>query len=340
MARRSKAGPDSGMTRRERVMASLRGEQTDRIAGSMWRHYFDREQSAEGLAPAMLEHQRRFDWDFMKVNPRASYHAEPWGVRAIYTGNDAPAVTGHPVKTERDWSKIGAVAMSAPVFKEQLKAIELIEAGLGGQTPFLATVFSPVSIASRLMASEAAFMEHLRRGSAGLTEALEAITETFVSFSKAAIGRGASGLFFATTSFATTDTMTAAEYRRLVRPWDLKLLSALPAHDFTLLHVCRGHAMLGEFAAYPVHAVNWDVFAAGNPGLAEGRALLKGKPVVGGLGRSGHITEASPAQMYGQVQGLVGSMGRRGWMVGSACTYDPGAQEGNIEAVRRALETA
>jgi uroporphyrinogen decarboxylase len=327
------------MTHRERVLAALSVKEFDRPPVSMWRHYFSREQSAESLAEAMLGHQRSFDWDFMKVNPRASYHAEPWGVTARYSGDAAPEVAGHPVKTGRDWSRIGAVRTTHPVLKEQLKSLELISSGLKGHVPFLATVFTPVSVASRLMASEDAFMEQLRTGSSQLTGALEAITETFVAFSKAALERGASGLFCATTSFATTDRMTPAEYRRLVRPWDLKLLNTLPEHEFTLLHVCRGNNMLADFADYPVHAVNWDTFARGNAGLAEGKMRLNSKTVVGGLGRSGHIMEASPAQMYGQVQGLASAMGRRGWMIGTACTYDPAAQQINIDAVRRAVDT-
>jgi len=64
------------MSHRERVRASLAGEETDRPPVSMWRHFFEDETSAEGLAEAMLGFQRRYDWDFMKVNPRASYHAE------------------------------------------------------------------------------------------------------------------------------------------------------------------------------------------------------------------------------------------------------------------------
>jgi hypothetical protein len=151
---------------------------------------------------------------------------------------------------------------------------------------------------------------------------------------------GASGLFYATTGFATTDRMSRADYRRLVRPWDLKLLCALGSHEFTLLHVCRDNNMLAEFADYPVHAVNWDALAHGNLKLAEGQAALKGKTVVGGLGRGGHLMEASPAQIYGSVFGLKSAMGSRSYMIGGACTYDPAVQEGNIAAVRMGVDAA
>ena len=59
------------MTHQERVTAALRSEEVDRPAVSMWRHFYGQETTAEGLAQAMLAFQRRYDWDFMKVNPRA-----------------------------------------------------------------------------------------------------------------------------------------------------------------------------------------------------------------------------------------------------------------------------
>ena len=328
----------SAMTHRERVLAAIAGRDVDRPPASMWRHYFGEEQSADALAKAMLAHQRRFDWDFMKVNPRASYHAEPWGVKVRYSGNRAPETGSWPVKTVKDWARIEPVRMTHPVFKEQLRALELIARGLKGQVPFLATVFTPVSIASRLTASEDTFMTHLREHTGAVNAAIEAVTETFVAFSKTALDRGASGLFYATTSFATKDRMTVAEYRRLVRPWDLKLLKALPEHEFTLLHICRDNNMLAEFAGYPVGAVNWDAHGKGNASLSEGRALMKGKTAVGGIPRDQKLLEASPAQMYGQVQGLAAAMGKRGWMLGTGCTYTPDAPIGNADSVRRAVE--
>ncbi len=51
----------SGMSKRERVMAALRGDAVDRAPVSFWGHDFLREWSAEGLAAAMLESVRTFD---------------------------------------------------------------------------------------------------------------------------------------------------------------------------------------------------------------------------------------------------------------------------------------
>ena len=65
---------------KERIDRHLSGKELDRPAVSAWRHFYDRENTREDLVNSMIEFQRKFDWDFMKINPRADYHVEPWGL--------------------------------------------------------------------------------------------------------------------------------------------------------------------------------------------------------------------------------------------------------------------
>ena len=328
----------SQMTHRERVMATLAGEPVDRPAISMWRHYFTHETSAESLAEIMLAHQAQFDWDYMKVNPRWSYHPEPWGVRMKYDGDTLPVRIDYPVKSPSDWSKIGVIGLDHPVFQEQLEAIELIDKGLAGTVPYMATVFSPVAIASRLVSSDEELTRQLREHNDAVQPALEAITETFAAFAKAAMERGADGIFCATTGYATTDMMTAEEYRHLVRPWDLALLNAIPEGRLHMLHVCRNHNLLSEATDYPVHAFNWDAFGAGNPDFVQGSDLLSAKTVVGGVPHETGMLDGEPARITAGIREVIASMGTtRRWMLGGGCTYQPATPLANIHAVRNAV---
>ena len=54
------------MTKRERVLAALRGEPVDRVPIAFWLHNFATENSAEGLSEETLRLARTFDWDFLK----------------------------------------------------------------------------------------------------------------------------------------------------------------------------------------------------------------------------------------------------------------------------------
>ena len=325
------------MTHRERVSAALLEEQVDRPPGSMWRHFFQQETTAEGLAEAMLGFQRRYDWDFMKVNPRASYHAEAWGVETRYTGNQPPEVVGTPVKNPEDWSKLEVLDVNQGVLAEQLHALELIAGGIDPDVPFLETVFTPCSVASRLAPSAEVFLEHLRSHTDQVKQGLEVITETFINFSKACLDRGASGLFFATTSWATTHSLSEEEYVRFARPCDLKVLKALSEAEFHILHVCQDNNLLPALTDYPVHAFNWDARGNGNPSLAEGKALIGDRAAIGGIAHRTTLGEATTQELAGEVRGLRAAMGAKGWMLGTGCTYASATPEANVQAIRQAL---
>lgn len=330
----------TGMVHRERVHAALRNQEVDRLPVSMWRHFYDRETSPEGLAQAMLGFQHQFDWDFMKVNPRASYHAEGWGLEVRYQGNAPPQVANTPIREPADWLKLDVLPLDRGVLAEHLRALELIGRELKGEVPFLMTVFTPLSIAARLAPSEEMFLEHLREHTKTVEHALRVITETFIRFSKACLERGASGLFYATTSWATRERMSEEEYSRFARPYDLKLLRALSAAEFHVLHVCRDHNLLRALQDYPVHAFNWDARGKGNKSLAEGKALVNGQAVIGGLAHGQALVQATPRELAAEVFGMRVAMGTKGWMLGAGCTFAQETPEANVQAIRRAVETS
>src|SRR5262245_22506259 len=98
----------SKMNKLERVGAALRGDAVDRVPISFWGHDYMNEWTAEGLAEAMLTNYRTYDWDYMKVNPRASYHVEDWGARLERTTdpNRGHTFTHTPVGASADWHRL------------------------------------------------------------------------------------------------------------------------------------------------------------------------------------------------------------------------------------------
>jgi uroporphyrinogen decarboxylase len=326
------------MTHWERIRAAVGGKETDRVPVSMWRHFFSKEQSAESLAEAMLGFQKKFDWDFMKVNPRASYHVEDWGVKIKYKGDAEPVVVKTPVKTPGDWLKLEVLDINKGVLKEHLLSLELIARGLKGKVPFIMTVFTPMAIVSRMAETEDIFLQHLREHTNEVNHALEVITETFTNYSRACLERGAGGLFYATTAWATADRLTEKEYRKFARPFDLKLLNALPPAEFHVLHVCRQNNLLHAVKDYPVHAFSWDARGAGNPSLADGKKIVGGRLVIGGIAHGESLVKATPAQLAAEIAGMRIAIGKKGWMVGPGCTFPPEVPDANLRAIRDAVE--
>ncbi len=326
------------MTRIERVRAILLGKEVDRPPVSVWRHFYDRETSAQGLAEALLSFQHGFDWDFMKVNPRASFHVEDWGVRVKYGSDpyEAPEKVDWPIKQPSDWDRVQPLNVQQGVLGEQLEALRLIAQGLKGQVPFVMTVFTPLSIAGRLTGSNEAMKTNIRQCPEKVHRALEVVTETFSNFARECINLGAWGIFYATSYWATYDRLTDQEYAEFGRPYDLKLLQALPKAEFHILHVCESNNMLRPLADYPVHAFNWDTEDTTNVGLREGREITQ-KAVIGGIGHRTTLVKGQPQDVVREVERDRKEMGKKGWMFGSGCTFPPHVPEENLRALKEAV---
>ncbi len=325
------------MTHGERVRATLRGQEVDRPAVSMWRHHFADERTPEGLAETTLAFQREFDWDFIKVNPRATYHAESFGMAFRPLDDDHPEVIEPFVNTPSDWRRVEAQQLDNPVLADHLNALDSIVRGAADDTPVLMTVFNPVSIAARFAPSGRTFGQHLREHFDEVGPALDAIADTFSRFGKACVDRGAAGLFFATTAWATRKRLTEDEYAEFARPYDLRVLDAVSDAWFNLLHVCQDRNMLAALADYPAHAFNWDVRGDENPSLTDGQRLVGDRPIIGGIPHESALVDATPVEVASWVAGVKENLGPARWMIGPGCTFDPAVPKENLRALRDAV---
>ena len=172
------------LTKRDRVLAALRGGEVDHVPVSAWGHDFLREWTAEGLTEATLDAYRRYDWDFIKVNPRASYYVEDWGCRFQPSGRaDAPPQSlATAINSPADLRSLRPLDPSLGAYGEQLAALRLIRDGLAGEAPFIQTVFSPLAVASRLAGSHEPIRQYMEAAPQDLEAALAAISETLAAY--------------------------------------------------------------------------------------------------------------------------------------------------------------
>src|SRR6266508_1279685 len=127
------------MTKRERVVAALRGAPVDRVPVSLWLHNFATENSADTLAAETLRLAHRFDWDFLKPQSRAQCFAEMWGLRyAPSRERETPyTVTRAPLATAEDLRRLEPADARTGSLGEQLQALQAIRkaVGAGGGGP-------------------------------------------------------------------------------------------------------------------------------------------------------------------------------------------------------------
>ena len=324
------------MSRRERVMAGVRGEMTDRPAWSLWRHFYDAEYTAEQLAERMVGWVQRYQFDFMKVNPRAQYHVEVFGAR--YGQSDQEHVRGeridYPIKRAEDWEKLEPRGLDAPALTEQLAALRLIKAASRGELPFVETVFSPLGVAGYMVEDNQTLVRQIRENSAAVHHGLDVIARTFAPFASACLEAGADGVFFATTRWASRELLTPEEYAEFGRPYDLQVLDAVKGASFNVLHVCDAQNMLLDLTDYPVQAWNWAATDPTNPGLADTTTLPGLK--IGGLSAE-VLTSEAPSMAAHAVERARVEAGDRGWALGPNCSIPSTSRDENIRAAGRAI---
>lgn len=334
------------MNKRQRVDAAVAGGPLDRPPVAAWRHFVDREANAADLAGAMLDWQREYDWDVLKINPRSSYVTEAWGNRydfSRYRGVSPTLIEpalGGPEALER----VARLDPAAGPLGEGIDAVRMIADGLDGAAYAIQTVFSPLSYLLALFGTSAADPAGLalvrrlevERG-AELHAALDAIATTLAAYARECLRAGASGLFYAVVRLARADGLTAAEYARLARPSDLVVLDAIRDAPFSMLHVCGDGVRLDSFADYPVQAVNWDCLGTGSPSLSEGQRLLP-MAVAGGTSEAGALRDGTPGEVTALVQAAIAATAGRRLIVAPGCSAKPPQSEANLRALRRAVE--
>ena len=328
------------MTIRDRVSAALRGDVVDRPPVSFWGHFYERESTAEDLVFATLEFHREYGWDWVKLNPRRQYHAEPWGVRWRYSGRPAekPVIETWPIHEPSDWASIRALPHDRGAFAEQIEAVRLLRAGLGPGVPMIQTLFSPLSVLREMVKDPGDVRSHLHSHPDQVRGALEAVTQTITPLARAFLDAGADGIYFATVDWASRDLLTPEEYAVWGRPYDLRVLGAARGAWFNVLHVCKSRNLLLELRDYPVSAFSWAATDPTNPSLADGMRAISSGAVMGGITHE-ELARKSGSDFFitEYHRGLEQTGGRR-WLVAPGCSIPPTTPPAHLRAVKDAVE--
>lgn len=319
-----------------RVKAALALGRPDRPPAASWGHTFRQEWSPKELAAVTVERQRRYGWDFVKLQPRATCFAEAFGAVYRPSGSplQAPVLVEPAVREAADFRRLPAADPGAGPLDDQVEALRLVVDELGDEVPVIQTVFSPLSVAAFLSGwskrrTARAVSEHPDL----LGPALERIAGALAGFASRSVEAGAAGVFYAVSGYAAAGAMSRRDYEQLALELDRRILAALPGRAwFNVLHLCGSRIHFGLAAQLPVQAVSWSVHNLGNPSLARGRELA-GRAVMGGLGQKTTLVHGSPAEVTGEVRAALAETGGAGILVAPGCSVPPQAPEENLRAM-------
>ncbi|MHC8945159.1 uroporphyrinogen decarboxylase family protein [Advenella incenata] len=307
------------MNKYERVRATLRCEEVDRLAYSFWTHLPEIDLQPDALITASAQFCRRYDLDLLKSMPNGLYCVEDWGAKCDYANihhGGVANVTHSPIQTPSDWESLAFLDVTKGAFGRELKHLEGLLNEVGKEVPVLATVFSPFTIAAKL--SRGMHREHARIAPESLMQGLSIISEVMADFARNAIRMGCSGVFFAAQD-ANFNHIGPWEYQRYGEPYDRAVLTAAKAAGgwCNTVHMHGESIYFDILSRYNVDALNWHIGET-RPSIADYRKTGGTKPIFGGLQRK-HITERNLHAINADLNRAIAESEGRGLIVAPGC---------------------
>lgn len=337
------------LTKPERLRAAFEREKVDRPPIAAWGHTFVEEWFPERLADAAVAQQAEFDWDFVKLQNRATAFAEALGgtFKPDPSGMDHPVELQPLVREARDLADVidrARESALADELEEQLELVRLVRARLAADTPIIQSVFSPVSVLGYLVGGDvlggnrARALELVRGGGQLVTEALDAISDMLARFVEASLAAGADGVYYAVIGYASDTHTTVEEYAERFLEHDRTVLAAASAGWANVLHLCGDRIHLEPMSALPHAALSWSVHDEGNPTIAEAAAVTPAA-VATGMHRYHPIRDGSADEVAREAVEVLADAPERGFILAPGCSVSPWptASTANLHAFRRAV---
>jgi uroporphyrinogen decarboxylase len=287
------------MTKIERVRAALSGAEVDRPPFSVWYHFGLQHAPAERTAQTHLEFFEAYDLDWLKVMNDYSYPM-PRGIETVTDLRELKRVIPFDVRQ-------GSLG-------EQLEAVRLIGQSLKGKALVVDTVFNAWNTLKRNVLKEA-MGTFMQEQPAELEAVLAIVNDNLIRYAIASLHGGASGIFYSVP--ATPESLTAEQYERFMRPFDIAFLEAIrPFGEFHILHAHGRELFLDRLQDYPVHAISWADRDSGPP-LALMRKVTP-RALMGGLDHV-NFPYTSAAKIREQVRSAVDEAGTRKLFISPGC---------------------
>lgn len=337
-------------TKRERLAAIADGEPADRPLVSAWHHFLHEEADPEAFICASLAFQKKFDWDLVKLHPRAVYLAEAMGNRydySSYTG-PMPKCVEHVINREDDLRKITRKPGDKGSLGEQLDIIRRVRAALGTDVPIIQTVFSPLAVFIHLAgaknpgrnkladSNENLAIRCMRNDPEGAHMALSAITDTMSDYVKLVLDAGADGLFYTPLGLAREGYLTHEEWHTFGCEYDLAVLEVARG-SFNILHTCGMHANPLLFIHYPISVLYWAQSAPGNPPMAGSEKWLGKLGVAGGVNEELFASDNAPAIALAAAEACR-NMRDKPFLLAPECSVSPTTPDNELMLLRKTVE--
>lgn len=335
------------MNRKERIMAALQGDEVDRVPVSAWMHFSEVDQDPISLATTQVDFNEKYDFDFIKMMPFGTYCIQDWGAEIKFYAHKyhEPIVKTAGIQDVDDYEKLEVLPAIYGTMGKQLQLAQRMSNIVRDDTPFIQTIFTPMSILNKL--SKGRVLEDLKTHPEKVKQALEVVTETTINFIKANIETGVDGFFLASQA-ANEHFIDLEKHREFCTPYDLKVVDAYKDKTwFNVIHVHGSDIYFEEIDKYPVNCINWHDRHTW-PSLKQARKLTD-KCLLGGIQEVPYFVDgvlhydsimarSTRNEIIDHVREAIREVDGKGLIIGPGCVVDPKTSEANFMAIREAVE--
>jgi len=301
------------MTKRERVAASLRGAEVDRVPMSFWHHFGGNEVGWSSMARAHAEFFEKFDLDFIMVM------------------NDNPYVDSNagPIQSASDFRKLGSVDLAKTAMAPAVGGVRDLREMVGNDVMMICTIFGSFSAVDKLSGRRGA--EVIPEDPESIREGLKSISESLARFAADIIEAGADGIFLAAQS--SKGVLPDGLYEDLIHPCDVTICEGAAAGAFNMAHICGKENDFDLLCNLPVHALNWADRTAG-PTIPEARQKTD-KCLVAGIDHSRLFTdEFTLDDLRSEARDAMGQGGKTKYIFAAGCSVPNDVPAEVLETLR------
>lgn len=309
------------MTRRERVLLAMDNQETDKVPVSFWFHFpLDMDLEKE-CVEAHLSYYKQCDIDFIKIMCDGFF--------------DYPNEIIPTIQKPEDWFRMKPLGENHPFIRGQVERVKQIVEAVGKECCTFYNVFCPMSY-FRFGTSDELLMRHLRENPEAVMYAMDVIAEDAALLSRLVIEEGGCDGIYYCVQNAEESRFTAEEYRKYVRPGDLKVLEYANRYSqYNILHCCGWAGEKNRIEVwqdYPAKTVNWAVHVE-KMTLPEGKKFFDGKCVLGGFDHTerGVLWRGTKEEIEAETEKWLRENRENGMIIGADCSLGRGM---NLEHIK------
>lgn len=331
------------MKKIDRIRKALALETVDRVPVTAWMHFSEIDQDPITLAKTQIEFVEKNGYDLLKMMPFGLYSTQDFGNEIIFYCDKykEPIVLEYAINSIEDYKKIKYIPPYYGTYGKTLRLTEEIAKRIDKDTPFVQTIFNPMSTLNKLSGGKV--FNHIKTNPDVVHKALEILTKVTIDFVNENIKLGVNGFFMATQT-ANKKLIDKKDYEEFCIKYDLEVLNSyVDKTEINIIHIHGEDIYFDEIASiYPVNCINWHDRQT-NPNLKEAREKYK-KCFLGGIREVPYFVDkvlhydsimakSSINEIKKHCREAIEQVEGVGLILGPGCVVDPKTNVDNLLAI-------